>query len=447
MEITKAHWTTDGDTVRMTMPLQKVDEEKRIVSGWATMDNEDLHGDIVTAEASTKAFERFRGNIRLMHQPVPAGKLVNFREKEFYDEKTEKFYRGIYVDAYISKGAPQVWEMVLDGTLTGFSIGGNVISTEPGFDKAAGRQVRFVKDYEMVELSLVDNPANQLSNIFSIQKTADGQKVEGMITKVNTEVVLYCKDDQIANSGDVTEKDCDVCHKPMKNIGWFESDGGDRTEKVNSLIQKFNSNEGGEENMPEEKNEEVKSAEEVSPKGDDEVVAPEGEEAATATEVEVGDETVTITGTGEEKVEEAKELPEPADGEVVENPLEAKNDDESSEIRKLFAEFNTSISSALEKNAAQTTQALTDVNAKLGAVTEDLEKQLNALSKSHSELSEKFGSLNSQVESVEKRFGGIEKSMAVKKSSDLGGSEEDSSIKKSNESKWGGRFFGTSQLG
>jgi polyhydroxyalkanoate synthesis regulator phasin len=443
MKIEKAHWQADGDNLHISMPLQKVDTERRIVSGFATLDNEDLHGDIVTKEASKKAFDRFRGNIRLMHQPIPAGKLVNFREEEYYDTKTEKFFSGIYVDAYISEGAPDVWKMVLDGTLTGFSIGGNVKDAESQFVKDAGKTVRFIKDYEMVELSLVDNPANQLSNIFSIQKTADGNKVEGMISKINAETVFYCKKDHdpVAVVGTDDEKTCVDCGSPMKNIGWFESDGGDRAEKVNSIIEKFeaDSTEGGE-NMAkeetvkgtaEEEATQVESAEEVSPKGDAEVIAPEEESEESATATDVKDEQVTVTGTGEVKVEEAKEVIEPVlkDGEVDENPL-----------TKMFDDLSKSIGASIDKSNEKTAELLAEHTSKF-------EKELGELVSKHNELTQKFGTLTEKFNNVEKSLSVVEESGAFKKSVDLGGDTEDSSIEKSNRSVWRGSIFSSAHIG
>ena len=126
MTISKAQWTTDGNDIRLSMPLSKVDQEKRIVSGFATLDNVDKQADIVTPEASLDAFKRFRGNIREMHQPISVGKMVAFKEEKFFDPETKKMYNGIYVSAYISKGAQDTWEKVLDGTLSGFSIGGRM---------------------------------------------------------------------------------------------------------------------------------------------------------------------------------------------------------------------------------------------------------------------------------------------------------------------------------
>ena len=126
MTIIKAHWDTEGDSVRLSMPFAKVDKDRRMVSGFATLDNVDKQNDIVTTEASIDAFKKFRGNLREMHQPSAVGKVVSFKEDRYFDPQVKKFYSGVYVSAYVSKGAQDTWEKVLDGTLTGFSIGGNI---------------------------------------------------------------------------------------------------------------------------------------------------------------------------------------------------------------------------------------------------------------------------------------------------------------------------------
>ena len=63
----------------ISMPFAKVNKEKRTVSGWASLDNVDLHGDIVTKDASKKAFSNFRKNIREMHGPVAVGRMLDFK--------------------------------------------------------------------------------------------------------------------------------------------------------------------------------------------------------------------------------------------------------------------------------------------------------------------------------------------------------------------------------
>ena len=223
VDLQKASLTTNGQQVTLTMPISKVDVEKRIVSGFATLDNVDRQGDRVTAEASQKAFENFRGNVRLMHQPIPAGKVVNFRTESFFDAGTNKQYNGVYVDAYISKGATDIWEMVLDGTLTGFSIGGNVKDSEPVLDAESQSTVRIIKDYDLVELSLVDSPANQLANIFSIQKDLQGGSIaDGIFNKSNIQNVFWCETDELAYTDENEAHACANCGDDLKSIGWID---------------------------------------------------------------------------------------------------------------------------------------------------------------------------------------------------------------------------------
>ena len=84
MIIEKSHWSSNGNAINLSVPFTKVNREKRTVSGFATLDNLDQTGDVVTQEASMKAFESFRGNLREMHQPLAVGKVASFRPETFY---------------------------------------------------------------------------------------------------------------------------------------------------------------------------------------------------------------------------------------------------------------------------------------------------------------------------------------------------------------------------
>jgi hypothetical protein len=236
MEINKSYWHSDGDRISLSVPFFKVDEERRIVSGFATLDNVDRHNDIVDAEASIKAFETFRGNLREMHQPIAVGKVTNFREEQFYDKSTGQTYRGVFVDTYVSKGAQDTWEKVVDGTLSGFSIGGNITkvdSVQKGDD-----MVRVIKEYELVELSLVDSPANQLANVFSIQKVDDRIVATGIATEIKMDNIFWCESDQIAVAKDNDSSTCLVCNSDMTNIGWVESNDVSKNEEIGKAVDR-----------------------------------------------------------------------------------------------------------------------------------------------------------------------------------------------------------------
>lgn len=145
-----------ADTLRFFVPIEKVDKEARTVSGWATTETIDKQGEIVDYGASKSAFAEWRGNVREMHEPKAVGKSI----ESLPDDKERK----IYVKAHISKGAEDTWQKCLDGTLTGFSIGGQTIDKMVQLVKdaetKAARTVTRITKYRLNELSLVDNPAN-----------------------------------------------------------------------------------------------------------------------------------------------------------------------------------------------------------------------------------------------------------------------------------------------
>ncbi len=232
MDINKAHWSTEGDHVRLSMPINKVDKERRIVTGFATLDNLDRQGDVVPKEASLKAFESFRGNIREMHQPIAVGKVVSFKEDTYFDPEEKKFYSGIVVSAYVSKGAQDTWEKVLDGTLTGFSIGGEIHDAEKVYDENLDKTYQVIKEYSLSELSLVDNPANQFANVFSIEKGI----ATGYLSKTSTENVYWCRKCDIVKISEENACSCPQCDKSMTSIGFVESNDAEKASVVKSMI-------------------------------------------------------------------------------------------------------------------------------------------------------------------------------------------------------------------
>lgn len=237
MEIIKAHWSTNGDHIRMSMPISKIDKERRIVSGFATLDNIDKQGDVVPADASIKAFEAFRGNIREMHQPIAVGKVVSFKPEKYFDPETKKFYNGVYVSAYVSKGAQNTWEKVLDGTLTGFSIGGEIHDSEDVYDETLGKSYQVIKEYSLSELSLVDNPANQFANVISVEKVDGANQFDGYLSKAAIENVFWCKNDDIVRMSSDSSATCPQCDKGMGNIGFIESNDVDKASVVKSIVK------------------------------------------------------------------------------------------------------------------------------------------------------------------------------------------------------------------
>lgn len=429
-KIVKSNWVSDGDTVRLSMPLAKVDKENRLVSGYATLDNVDSQGDVVLAEASAKAFARARGNLREMHQSVAVGRVVDFREDEFFDSETNKFYRGIFVTAYVSKGASDTWEKVLDGTLTGFSIGGSITESSNEFVKEAnngeGAQVRFIKDYDLVELSLVDNPANQLANVFSISKSAEGSvTVKGMAVDTEIENVFYCVDHPTAlkATSDETAK-CVECNTKMENIGWFEV-GGDRAEKVRNVVTKFLGLDAADENA------EGEGGVEMAKKNDETLETVEtGNEAGDPTEVP------TPTVPADEAVDEVVE-PEAETTEEVAKVDEVTDDEEV--ISKKIDELHDAVKDSLEKTRSETTEQVAALEKKIDEINATFVAKASELEGKFNEFGEKLETAKSRLAQFEKSLDSINSSEAFRKSADIEEVSPETNVQKS-KTTWNGAF-------
>lgn len=162
------------ENFNLSFPIDMIKKEERIVSGIATADNIDKSGDVVEFNASLEAFKNWGGNIREMHAPIAVGKAISYEPVEITSEDGSK-YKAIKVNAYISKGAQDTWEKVLDGTLKAFSIGGKIVEKAESTEKMfRGRPVNLIKKYVLGELSLVDNPANALAIVDIIKMDIDG---------------------------------------------------------------------------------------------------------------------------------------------------------------------------------------------------------------------------------------------------------------------------------
>jgi hypothetical protein len=144
----------------LSFPIDMIKREERIVVGIATADNVDKAGDVITFEASVEAFKNWTGNIREMHAPIAVGKAISYKPVKIKSEDGTE-YNAMQVEAYISKGAQDTWEKVLDGTLRSFSVGGKILEKQIDTNKMyRGKPVNVIRKYELGELSLVDNPAN-----------------------------------------------------------------------------------------------------------------------------------------------------------------------------------------------------------------------------------------------------------------------------------------------
>ena len=427
MNISKAHWVTDGDNVRFSMPIGKVDQERRIVSGFATLDNVDKQGDIVTTEASIDAFKKFRGNLREMHQPSAVGKVVSFKEDRYFDPKDKKFYSGVYVSAYVSKGAQDTWEKVLDGTLTGFSIGGNITKSDDMYDEKIDKSVRIIKEYDLHELSLVDNPANQFANVISIEKGQLG----GFLAKAVVDTVYWCSSDDIVRLSKDSDETCPSCDGTMKNIGFVEDQEDTKTLKF--LVDSAKGIRT------------IKMTKEENPMTEETPVvaeAPVADVAPVVENVEVAPEaTAEVVAEAEAIVEEA-----------VAEPALAKSDEVAPSTEEVV-ENKVDVVSEINKSVTDIKDSLTNALSDLAATVKTVQDSVAAITKSLEDVTGKVNSVAGEVKEVKgsfdefgKRVDAVEADTAFRKSGDLGEIVQEFSEMKTQKSLWGGRFLTNADL-
>jgi methyl-accepting chemotaxis protein len=428
MIINKAHWIMEGDSVRFSMPIGKIDQERRIVSGFATLDNVDKQNDIVTTEASMNAFKKFRGNLREMHQPSAVGKVVSFKEDRYFDPKTKNFYSGVYVSAYVSKGAQDTWEKVLDGTLTGFSIGGSIKKFDDEFNEELKKSIRIIKEYDLSELSLVDNPANEFANVISIEKG----EVSGYLAKAEVENVFWDKENDIVLISPQETEMSPHSGKPMQNIGFVEKNDAENGEIIKFLVDSAKGIST------------IKITKEDNLMTEDTTVDAVVEKTSAVVEdVEVAPE-----ATAEVVAKEASAVAEeaPADIEIAKTDEVAPSKEEVVENKENFV-------TDIAKNVTDIKDSLTNALSSLAETVKSLQANVDAITKSLESVTGEIKSVASEVKEVKgsfdefgKRVDAVEADTAFRKSGDLGEIVQEFSEMKTQKSLWGGRFLTNADL-
>lgn len=449
MTISKAHWDTDGESVRLSLPFAKVDKERRIVSGFASLDNVDKQGDIVTADASMKAFSNFRGNIREMHQPSAVGKMVSFKEDKYFDPESKKFYSGVFVSAYISKGANDAWEKVLDGTYTGFSIGGRMNKWDDGYDEKSDSTIRIIKDYDLVELSLVDSPANQFANIMHVEKVDGVSVVKG--ADVALENVFYDEQSGIVMVSDQETVKSPITGNEMKNIGFVEKEDNEKMDIVKFLVD---SAKGIDAKISKEENPMAKTkkvTEEVTEIAKSEEIAPEA--VAETSAVETEETNVVVETTEVADTEKAAKKPNPDEEDAADVASEAGNPNAEMEeeakakkkadevIVESIADIKNTISSAFSDlvETVKSLQTEVEVLKSSKVDTDAVKSSLDAVAKDIAAINDRFNNFGKRVDAVEA-------DTAFRKSGDLGEIVQEQPSEMMEKSLWGGRFLKTADL-
>jgi hypothetical protein len=438
------------------MPIGKVDKERRIVSGFATLDNVDKQGDVVDTSASLNAFKNFRGNLREMHQPSAVGKIVSFKEDKYFDPGTKKFYSGVYVSAYVSKGAQDAWEKVLDGTYSGFSIGGNIKKFDDEYNEGMDKAVRIIKEYELHELSLVDNPANQFANIFSIEKVNGETTIDGYLSKTEIENVFWDSENDMVLLSDSDSAVSPTSGKPMQNIGFVEKTDADNSDVIKFLVDSAKGINT------------IEITKEVSPMTDatNEAVEVAAEEAvveeAAVEESQVAPEADTTVESAEASVEKAAKSDDmdmdDKEDEDEDEMSKAKSDkaygkdEEEDDMSKAKSAMPEDEKTEVAKSDDGFEAAIADVKDTVSKAFSDLTETVKSLYEHVSELSKSLDAVKNDVTASKtvfdefgKRVDAVVADTAFRKSGDVGDIVQEPEVKVQ-KSLWGGRFLTNNDL-
>lgn len=159
------------------LDICKVDEDQRMVWGYATTPALDCDGERVSLAAVKAALPDYMswGNIREMHQPSAVG----VAKEASVDSK------GLWLGAHVvDDGA---WAKVKQKVYKGFSIGG----------RALNKSGDTIEELQLLEISLVDRPANPECRI-EVFKSAGDPAPQGRLVKSSEVQPPALPDDEIS---------------------------------------------------------------------------------------------------------------------------------------------------------------------------------------------------------------------------------------------------------
>lgn len=156
------------------IPITKVDDDQHMVYGYASTPDIDSDGEIITLDAIKDALPSYLQypTLREMHQAKAVGTVKH----------TDLQEKGLFIGAKVV--TDEAWRLVKEGVYRGFSIGGNVLN----------RVGNIINGLELVEISLVDVPANKKAYIELWKKD-----------KANTDFVLLSSLEKLSFDNKVAE--------------------------------------------------------------------------------------------------------------------------------------------------------------------------------------------------------------------------------------------------
>jgi hypothetical protein len=284
--------------------------------------------------------------------------------------------------------------------------------------------IRIIKDYDLVELSLVDNPANQFASILSVQKVDGVDTITGDAVNIEIENVFWDKDSGLVTITEGESAVSPVSGIPMQNIGFVEKSDTDKVDMIKFLVDSAKginvAKMTQEDNMTEQNLNDVPATEEVVEDVAVEEIAPEAD-AVVEAPAEDGVEKAAKPDDAEEAAEGSMDATESSQDEEEEDK-EAKKSEEITDLKN-------SITSAFS-------EILEVVKAQAAEIAE--------LKKSQELTNAKIADAENDFTNLGKSLSALEADTAFRKSGDLGEIVQEPAMVE--KSVWGGRFLTTSDI-
>ena len=144
--------------------LKSSKTDEWIIRGYAATNDLDRQGDVITFSAMKAAAEDLKSNTTVFyehkHDQPPIGKVLDAGVDD----------NGLWVEVMVSKTRPDIWQLIQEGILSKFSIGGKVATSKKEIDKVTGKEFNLITGMDLFEVSIVGLPANPQAT-FSAEKS------------------------------------------------------------------------------------------------------------------------------------------------------------------------------------------------------------------------------------------------------------------------------------
>jgi len=152
--------------------LSKAEDHDRVIAGYASVIEIDKENQVIPKTALEEGIQSLLenseySNLMLVHQNIQVGKIIS----EYGDVKTHVDDKGLFIVAKIRSDldtSNQVWKLIVDGKLNGFSIAGEIVRAHDECDDS--KCVKIIDKLNIFEVSVCDKPVNTKSGFVILSK-------------------------------------------------------------------------------------------------------------------------------------------------------------------------------------------------------------------------------------------------------------------------------------